>query len=141
MQSCGKLGLGARFRLPALERGKGLCQKSRELGQEKIKLFGHEHASKTNTSWLEVILHALGVGTSHGLIRTHLTHHGPDSGEATTFPLIVFSAAPHGGYIQMLFFPGLPSWSPETIPKLSQLESRDFGSSYLPTVKSDWSEV
>jgi hypothetical protein len=25
MYSCGKLGLGARFRLPALERGRGLC--------------------------------------------------------------------------------------------------------------------
>jgi hypothetical protein len=38
-------------------------------------------------SWLEIILHAFGVGTSHGLTWTHLTHHGPDSGEATTFPL------------------------------------------------------
>jgi hypothetical protein len=40
-------------------------------------------------------MHAFGVGISHGLTRIHLTHHGPDSGEATTFPLIVFSAAPH----------------------------------------------
>ncbi len=27
------------------------------------------------------------------------------------------------------FFPGLPSWSPEIVPKLSPVESRDFGSS------------
>jgi len=39
---------------------------------------------------------------------THLTHHGPDSGEATTFPHIVFSTALGGGYIQMALFPGTP---------------------------------
>ncbi len=53
-------------------------------------------------------------------IWTHLTHHGPDSGEATTFPLIVFSAALHRGYIQMAFFPKTPKLEsrnyPETVP-------------------------
>ncbi len=49
-------------------------------------------------------------------IWTHLIHHGPDSGEATTFPLIVFSTALRRGYIQMALFPGTPSWSPETVP-------------------------
>jgi hypothetical protein len=39
---------------------------------------------------------------------THKTHHGPDSGEATTFPHIVFSATLHGGYIQMALFIGTP---------------------------------
>ncbi len=75
---------------------------------------------QTNTSWLEVILYALGVGTSHGLTRTHLTHHGSDSGESTTFPLIVFFAALRRGYIQMALFPGTPKLEsrncPETIP-------------------------
>jgi len=47
----------------------------------------HNPASKTNTSWLELILHPFGVGTIHGRPWTHLTHHGPDSGEATTFPI------------------------------------------------------
>jgi hypothetical protein len=69
-------------------------------------------------------MHVFGVGTSHGLTRTHLTHHGPDSGDATTFPLIVFSAAPHKGYIQMaLFLRTLKVESrncPETVPKLSR---------------------
>jgi len=51
----------------------------------------HGPASKTNTSWLELILHPFGVGTSHGRPWTHLTHHGPNSREATTFPHIVFS--------------------------------------------------
>jgi hypothetical protein len=51
---------------------------------------------------------------------THLTHHGPDSGEATTFPLIVFSAPLHRGYIEMALFPGTPKLEcrncPETVP-------------------------
>ncbi len=118
MQSCGKLGLGARSRLPALERGRGLCQKSWELDQEEIKLFGHEPASKTNTSWLKVILHAFGVGTSHGLTRTHLTHKRPDSKEATTFPFIVFFAAPRRGYIQMAFFPETPKEESRNCPEI-----------------------
>jgi hypothetical protein len=41
---------------------------------------------KSTTSWLELILHPFVVGTSHGRLWTHLTHHGPDSGEGTTFP-------------------------------------------------------
>jgi hypothetical protein len=49
-----------------------------------------------------------------------LTHHGPDSGEATTFPLIVLSAALRRGYIQMALFPGTPKLEsrncPETVP-------------------------
>ncbi len=58
---------------------------------------------------------------------THKTHHGPNLGEAATFPLIVFFAAPHEGYIQMALFPGTPKvesrnypeivpvWTPETL--------------------------
>jgi hypothetical protein len=51
---------------------------------------------------------------------THLTHHGPDSGEATTFPLIIFSAPLHRGYIEVPLFPGTPKLEsrncPETVP-------------------------
>jgi hypothetical protein len=36
----------------------------------------------------------------------HKTHHGPDLGEATTFPLIVYFVPLHGGHIQMVFCPG-----------------------------------
>jgi hypothetical protein len=74
-----------------------------------------ESASKPTTSWLELILHPLGVRTNHGQPWTHLTHHGPDSGEATTFPHIVFSTALRRGYIQMVLFLGTP-----------KLESRNF---------------
>ncbi len=45
----------------------------------------------------------LAIGTSD-----HKTHHGPDLGEATTFPHIVYSAARGGGYIQMAQIPGTP---------------------------------
>ncbi len=41
---------------------------------------------------------------------THKTHHGPDLGEATTFPLIVYSVTLHGAHIQMAIFPGTPKW-------------------------------
>jgi hypothetical protein len=50
------------------------------------------------TSGLVHIRNTLGVGTSHGQPWTHLTHHGPDSGEATIFPHIVLSlcaSSPH----------------------------------------------
>jgi hypothetical protein len=83
-------------------------------------------------------MHPFGVGTSHGQPWTHLTHHSPDSGEATTFPHIVYSAPLHGGYIQMALFPGTLKEESRNYPGL---DSRDFGSSYLPAPTSDWSEV
>jgi len=50
----------------------------------------------------------------------HETHHDPDSGEATTFPHIVFSAPPRRSYIQMALFLGTPKLEfrncPETVP-------------------------
>ncbi len=79
-----------------------------------------EFASKPITSWLKLILHPLGVGTSHGQPWTHLTHHGSDLGEAITFPHIVFSTALRRGYIQMALFPRTPKLEsrncPETVP-------------------------
>jgi hypothetical protein len=35
-------------------------------------------------------LGTFGARTRHGQTRTHKTHHGPDLGEVTTFPLIVY---------------------------------------------------
>jgi hypothetical protein len=35
-------------------------------------------------------------------------HHGPDLGEATTFPLIVYSMPLHETNTQMAFGPGIP---------------------------------
>jgi hypothetical protein len=48
-------------------------------------------------------MHPFGVGTSHGQPWTHLTHHGLDSREATTFPHIVFSMLLHGGFTNGTF--------------------------------------
>jgi hypothetical protein len=72
------------------------------------------------TIWLMHTLNTFGARTSHGQPWIHKIHHGPDLGEATTFSLVVFSVALHGGHIQMAFwlkFPrlGLPwLWGPIT---------------------------
>ncbi len=68
-------------------------------------------------------MHSFGVGTSHGRPWTHLTHYGPDSGEATTFPHRVFSAALRRGYIRMALFPGTPKEESRNCPGL---DSQDF---------------
>ncbi len=93
---------------------------------------------KPTTSWLKLILHPFGLGTSHGRPRTHLTHHGPDSEEATTFPHIVFSTLLRGSHIPMALFPETPKEESRNYPGL---DSRDFGNSYLLALTSDWSEV
>jgi len=71
-------------------------------------------------AWLVHILgHPWVLGQATGILD-HETHHGPDSGEATTFPHIVFSAPHFGDYIQMALFPGTPKLEsrncPETVP-------------------------
>jgi len=59
------------------------------------------------------------LGQATGTL-THKTHQGPDSGEATTFPLIILFAMLRGDYIQMALFPGTPKLEsrnyPETVP-------------------------
>jgi len=47
---------------------------------------------------------------SHEQPRTHKTHHGPNLGEAITFPLIVYYIPSHGINIQMLFCSSIPKW-------------------------------
>jgi hypothetical protein len=46
----------------------------------------------------------------HGQPRTHKIHHGLDLGEATTFPLILFSVPIHESHIQMAFCHDTPKW-------------------------------
>jgi len=53
----------------------------------------------------------------------HKTHHGPDLGEATTFPHIVFSKLLRGTYIRMTFCFGTPK---EETRNYLDLDSRDF---------------
>jgi len=82
-----------------------------------MKLFGHKPASKTNTSWLEFILHAFGVGTSHMLTWTHMTHHGPGSGDATTILPIVYSVTLRDTRIRMSHFPKIPEVESRNCPE------------------------
>jgi hypothetical protein len=55
-------------------------------------------------------LNIFGVKTNHGQTRIHKTHHGPDMGETTTFPLILYYVPLHKAHIQMAFCPGTPKW-------------------------------
>jgi hypothetical protein len=84
---------------------------------------------KPTTKWLVHILEHLGARTSHGQLwthKTHKTHHDPDSGEATTFPHIVFFAPLHGTCIQMVFYPGTIKEESRNYPGL---DSRHFATS------------
>jgi len=48
----------------------------------------------------------------------HKTHHGPDSGDATTIPHIVYSTTPRGGYIQMAQIPGTREMESRNCPEI-----------------------
>jgi hypothetical protein len=41
-------------------------------------------------------------------ISDHKTHHGPDSGDATTIPYIIYYATLRRTYIQVALFPETP---------------------------------
>ncbi len=135
--NCGKLGLEGRSRLPALKGGRGVCQKSRDQTRKKDKYYLTRICiqNQPQEGLIHIREHPWVLGQATGT-WTHLTHHGPDSGEATTFPHIVFFAALSGGYIQMALFPGTPKGESRNYPGL---ESRDFGKSYFPVPTSDWS--
>jgi hypothetical protein len=82
-----------------------------------------------------------GAQTNHGQTRIHKTHHGPELGKATTFPLIVFSMPGHGANTRMSFFLGVAtlalglqlkqglvkvrahfgSWSPNGLPTFQRI--------------------
>ncbi len=92
------------LKAPGLDQEKGQCFQILDL------------ASKPTTSWLVHILNQPQCWNKPQATRTHLTHHGPDSGEATTFPHIVFSAFAHRPTSEWFFVPGLPRRSPEIVP-------------------------
>jgi hypothetical protein len=99
-------------------KGRGACWSS-GMGtrkNDKHQLFTWSCTNQI-TSWLVHSLNIFCARTSHGQTRTHKTHHGPDLGEATTFPLIVYSMADHKPASKWHLVPGLPSESLE-IPKL-----------------------
>jgi hypothetical protein len=79
------------------------------------------YSHKLKTSWLVHSWNTFGAWTSHGHTQTHKTHHGSNLGEATTFPLILFSMISRRGYIQMSFFPETLKLGLPKLPKLGLL--------------------
>jgi len=78
------------------------------LGRVTNNLFTHTNLHPTNHKLLIQCWSTFGVKTSHERPRTHKTHHGLDSGEATTFPHIVYSTPLHEAHIQMVLCPETP---------------------------------
>jgi hypothetical protein len=69
-----------------------------------------------------------GAQMNHMHTQTHKIHHGPDLGEVTTFPLIVFSVISHGAAPKRQF-----SWDSQVksleIPKIktpATLDTHNF---------------
>ncbi len=81
----------------------------------------HTDLHKPTTSWLVHSWSTFGAWTNHMHIWTHKTHHGPNLGKATTFPLIVFFVISHRGCIQMSFCPRTPNLGVPKFPKLELL--------------------
>ncbi len=95
-----------RARSPGIKLGRGTSRSSLNL-----------HPKQT-TEWLVHIQeHPWVLGQATGTL-THKTHHGPDSGEATTFPHIVFSVAPRRSCIRMAHFPGTPKLESRNCPEI-----------------------
>ncbi len=102
------------------------------LDQEEGQVLSHSnlHPKPTTRGLVHIREHPWVLGQATGT-WTHLTHHGPDSGEATTFPHIVYSALFRGGYIRMAFCPGTPKVESQNYPGL---DFRDFGRSPRPLI-------
>jgi hypothetical protein len=63
-------------------------------------------------------------GWTTGQTRTHKTHHGPNLGEATTFPFIIYFVPSHETSTQMPFCPRTPKWESRNS---QSWDSYDFG--------------
>jgi hypothetical protein len=115
--SCGSWDLEARSRLPTLERGRGSSWSPRiKLGRGISWSSLNLHQNKP-PEWL---VHFPGHPLVLGQVTStsdHKTHHGPDLGDATTIPHIVYSATLCWNYIQMALFPGTPKLESRNPPK------------------------
>ncbi len=113
-QNC--LELGARSLLSALKGVEG-CAKAPGWDQEEGQaLVTYSNMYQTNqqvgqfTFWS-----TFSARTSRGQPWTHKAHHGLDSGEATTFPHIVFSMSLRDTYIRMTFCLGTLKEDPKIV--------------------------
>jgi len=106
------LRLERRYRLPALKGVEGHARSfGIRLGRWIRKSSLNLHPKPTTRGLVSIREHPWVLGQATGTF-THKIHHSPDSGEATTFPHIVYSAALRQGYIQMAIFPGTPKLKP-----------------------------
>jgi hypothetical protein len=120
MWSC---GIGTRKGAPDFQHYRGVegCARSPgiRLGRGTRRSSLNLHPKQTPKWLVHIWEHPWVLGQAMGTLD-HKTHHGPNSGEATTFPHIIFSATFHGDYTQMALFPGTPKLEfrncPETIP-------------------------
>jgi hypothetical protein len=81
------------------------------------------HKNQT-TNWLVHSCSTFGAHMNHRQTQIHKTHHGPDLGEAITFPLIIYFVHGHGTSTQMSFCPKTPKWESWNS---QSWDSRDFG--------------
>jgi hypothetical protein len=126
---------------PDFQHYKGVEGRARSLG---IRLGRRTTRSSLNlhpkqtTKWLVHIPgHPWVWGQATGTLD-HKTHHGPDLGEATTFPHIVFSAAHSGGYIQMALFPGTPKLKSRNCPETVSVGVSGLWELITPDCQVSW---
>ncbi len=98
------------------------------LGRLTSNSITHIDMHKPNDKLVSAQLQHFGAQMNHGQTRTHKTHHGPNLGEAITFPLILYFVPDHKISTQMSFYPGTPKWSFEilTIRTLATLGAHNF---------------
>ncbi len=105
-------------------RGRGVCWSFR-MGLGKVTSINYSHGLAQNQH--RVVVHdwsTFSARMNHGQTQTHKTHHGPDLGEATTFPLIVYFVLLHETHIQMAFCPKTPKWKSRNC---QSWDSHNFG--------------
>ncbi len=90
------------------------------LGKLINKSLTHTDLHKPNNRLVSVQLKHFGARTNHKQTRTHKTHNGPDLGEATTFPFIIYFVPDHETSTQMSFCPQTPKFGS---PEISKVES------------------
>jgi len=99
-------GVEGRARSPGIRLGRGTSRSSLNL-----------HPKPTTRGLIHIPGHPWVLRQAMGTLD-HKIHHGSDSGEATTFPHIVFSATLRWGYIQMALFPGTPKLESRNCPEI-----------------------
>jgi hypothetical protein len=81
------------------------------LGISTSKSITHTYLHKPNNKLLVHSWNTFGAWTNHEQTRIHKNHHGPNLGEATTFPFIIFFVVwPQGQHPNVIL-----SWDSSTL--------------------------